>query len=433
MREGILRITISSPTLAQGLNLTASALVFHGVRRTHDLIDAREFKNVVGRAGRAFVDVEGKVLYPMFDNQWNKLRDWRKLVEDSVDLGIQSGLVLLVKHLLNRMIQKHGPKNISTLIEYVSNGSYWEFPVLQEEDDDQRQREERRWNALVGTLDTSILGLLGDEDISDEDVEDRLDEVLQSSLWARTLAKQEDQTQRILKLGLAGRVHVVFGETTTAQRKSYFLAGVGLIAGRFLDANAKCLRTLLVSANASIVSGEEKEAINAIREFAKVMFGERPFTPEPMPENWQDVLDAWLKGKALGTAVNTDDPDVLRFVENGLMYRLPWAMEAVRVHGVVNGSENSDGDKFGESDLSFAVAAVETGTLSVPAAVLMKAGFGSRTGAIKAVADGNADFKDMSGLVNWARSSSVSELGQVPDWPTTETHDLWRHLWPAWD
>ena len=67
LREGVLRITISSPTLAQGLNLTASALVFHGVRR-RDVIDAREFRNVVGRAGRAFVDIEGQVLYPMFDS-----------------------------------------------------------------------------------------------------------------------------------------------------------------------------------------------------------------------------------------------------------------------------------------------------------------------------------------------------------------------------
>ena len=425
LREGVLRITISSPTLAQGLNLTASALVFHGVRR-RNVIDAREFRNVVGRAGRAFVDIEGQVLYPMFDRETNRRRDWRQLVEESAELGIESGLVLLVIHLLSRMIRMHKPGDISTLIEYVSNGSYWEFPDLLEEDDDERRREERRWNSFVSTLDTSILGLFGDGGIPDEDVEDRLDDVLQSSLWARSLANRKEQTRRILKLGLAGRVRVVFQGTTSAQRKAYFLAGVGLTTGRFLDANAKRLRALLVSANAFIVSGDEERAVTTIGEFAEVVFGVRPFTPEPLPENWRQVLMAWLKGEMLGATVNTEDPDVLRFVEGGLIYRLPWAMEAVRVHGVVGGSDDPDGAQFGELDLGFAVAAVETGTLSVPAAVLMKAGFGSRNGAIKAVAAGNADFEDVRGLVRWATSGMIVALGRDSGWPTPETHELWE-------
>ena len=312
------------------------------------------------------------------------------------------------------------------MIEYVSNASYWEFPDLRTEYDDRRSGKEKRWNALVSTLDTSILGLLGDGEIPDEEVENRLDEALRSSLWARSLAKRTDREQRILKLGFAGRVRVVFRGTTAAQRKAYFLAGVGLSTGRFLDASADRLRKLLVSANASIVGADAEDAIAPIGEFAKVIFEVRPFAPDPKPENWREVLVAWLKGEALGMAVNTEDRDVLRFVEDGLIYRLPWAMEAVRVHGVVDSSENAEGNEFSDLDLSFAVSAVETGTLSVPAAVLMKAGFGSRTGAIKAVAAGNADFESMRGLVIWTRSDLVVELGRDPAWPTPETHDLWE-------
>ena len=105
LREGVLRITISSPTLAQGLNLTASALVFYGVRRGRNLISAQEFHNVIGRAGRAFIDVEGQALYPMFNSRRNRQRDWQNLVEDAAALGIESGLVLLVEYLLSRMIR----------------------------------------------------------------------------------------------------------------------------------------------------------------------------------------------------------------------------------------------------------------------------------------------------------------------------------------
>ena len=67
LRDGVLKVTVSSPTLAQGLNLTATAVVIHSLHRNREIIPASEFKNVIGRAGRAFIDVEGLVLFPIFD------------------------------------------------------------------------------------------------------------------------------------------------------------------------------------------------------------------------------------------------------------------------------------------------------------------------------------------------------------------------------
>ncbi len=67
LRDGVLKVTISSPTLAQGLNLSATAIVMHSLHRNRELIKVSEFRNVIGRAGRAYVDVEGLVIYPIFD------------------------------------------------------------------------------------------------------------------------------------------------------------------------------------------------------------------------------------------------------------------------------------------------------------------------------------------------------------------------------
>src|SRR5690606_28469048 len=50
LHRGALKVTVSSPTLAQGLNLSASALVMHGLWRNRELIKASEFRNVVRRA-----------------------------------------------------------------------------------------------------------------------------------------------------------------------------------------------------------------------------------------------------------------------------------------------------------------------------------------------------------------------------------------------
>ena len=75
LQEGVLRVTISSPTLSQGLNLSATALVMYSLHRNRKLIETSEFKNVSGRAGRAYVDIEGIVLFPMFDNVAKRRRE----------------------------------------------------------------------------------------------------------------------------------------------------------------------------------------------------------------------------------------------------------------------------------------------------------------------------------------------------------------------
>jgi superfamily II DNA/RNA helicase len=103
LREGVLSITVSSPTLAQGLNLAATAIVFSSLHRSGEIIPTYEFKNVVGRAGRAFIDSEGLVLFPIYDNQRKRRGQWEDLIGDAKARSMESGLLLLVNALLVRL------------------------------------------------------------------------------------------------------------------------------------------------------------------------------------------------------------------------------------------------------------------------------------------------------------------------------------------
>ena len=426
LREGILKVTISSPTLAQGLNLTASALIFHELNRGRETIDISEFRNVVGRAGRAFIDVGGQVLYPMFDDIGRRRAKWRRLIEDTSDKEMTSGLLRLVYHLLARMVKKYQPKDRAILIEYVANAVYWDFPELPEENTARKQIEEDRWRTYIQILDTAILGLIGDEDFPDDEIEERLDAVLQSSLWTRQLGKQAKRWETILRIGLIGRSRYIWSNTTAMQRRAYFLAGVGLSTGLRLDNEAERLNNLLVGVNTYILNGEEDNAVVAMTEFADILFQISPFTPNTLPDNWKDLLAAWLKGERIVTVEGGDDPDTLKFIEEALIYRLPWGMEAVRVRGLAHDDQIGDGSPLSDFDLGFAVAAVETGTLKVSAVVLIKAGFGSRIAAIKAVTDGGGTFRTVNGLKYWAGSDPIKDMSVDQGWPTPETHDLWR-------
>ena len=115
----------------------------------------------------------------------------------------------------------------------------------------------------------------------------------------------------------------------------------------------------------------------------------------------------------------------VQFIEQAFVYNLPWAMEAVRVRAEAHEDLFSDEVKLSDYPRAHAVAALETGTLVVAAAILIQAGFGSRLAAIQAVTSTGANFDSMRGLMAWLASEEVQALSAAPNWPTPESHALW--------
>lgn len=425
LRDGILKATVSSPTLAQGLNLSATTLIFHGHARNGEDIDIAEFRNVVGRAGRAYVDVEGLALYPMYDNILRRRAAWSRMISNVKGKEMESGLLRLILTLLQRMVEKHKIKNVDAMIAYLGGNTAWNFPILPGEPPQVAELEHSRWAGFLTTLDTAILSMLGERDVPDEDIEATLDEVLASSLWSRRLLRRKEPAQQMLKAGLVARARYIWSRTSTTQRRGYFLAGVGLGTGEALDKEADELNQLLVTANGAILSDDNDLAIETITVFAEKAFAIDPFSPDDLPADWPDILKAWLRGQTLDSFAKGREDEVLQFVEQALVYRLPWAMESVRVRAIANGDVLESGVTLDDLELSAAVAAVESGTLSRSAAILMHAGFSSRIAAIKAVTETRANFTGMGELRQWLRSDEVREGTFAPDWPTSHTHGLW--------
>ena len=428
LRYGVLKVTISSPTLAQGLNLSATVVIFHSLARNRNPITDSEFRNVVGRAGRAFVDVEGLVLYPIFDRHAERLREWERLIQDLGAREMESGLVRLVATLLHRIFIKLGRPSLDQLLDYVLNNALaWEFPELPGEQREERERQRVQWRNHLTWLDTAILSLLGEQEIADADIAATLDQILASSLWERRLARQREGNRQAIRAGLLGRARHVWANSTALQRRGYFLAGVGLNTGRALDQIATEANALLVEANGAILNGDDDAAVSAITSLANAVFAIAPFTPDNIPANWQDILRLWLQGLPLAPAVVGQEAVALQFVEGSLIYRLPWAMEAIRVRGIANGDPvGHHGFTLADFELRLAVAAVETGTLNRSAAILIQAGFSSRLAAIKAVRETGAHFLSAFELRQWLDSEQVVALTDQGEWPTPETSEMWR-------
>jgi hypothetical protein len=429
LRDGVLKVTISSPTLAQGLNLSATAVIFHSLYRHGERIHVSEFKNVIGRAGRAYVDVEGLVLFPIFDSPTKRLKEWEELIADLGAREMESGLVQLVAALLMRMNRRLGG-SVVALTEYVANNAAaWTFPDVPREKPEDREKALADWERHLATLDTAVLSLIGENDIPEEAIPATIDAILQSSLWQRRLNRQTEEVQLALKTALTARTRVIWAQSTATQRRGYFLAGLGLASGHALDAIAADVNLLLVQANGALLEADNEAAIAAITAIAERVFAFYPFTPDVIPVNWQGILRSWLLGEPLVNVSAGQESETLQFVEGGLVYRLPWAMEAIRVRGVANGDTVGVFEMhLDDFQLGLAVPGVETGTLNRSASILIQAGFNSRLAAIKAVRDTGAVFTTGFELQQWLTSPAIAAWSAQPDWPTSQSRDMWLNF-----
>lgn len=83
LRKGVAKYIISTSTLAQGVNLGVSTVIIANVYIDRNPISNKDFWNIVGRAGRAFVDTEGKILYVLDKTIRPGLMRWHKSLADN--------------------------------------------------------------------------------------------------------------------------------------------------------------------------------------------------------------------------------------------------------------------------------------------------------------------------------------------------------------
>jgi hypothetical protein len=120
LAEGILKVIVASPTLSQGLNLNAAVLLVQTLYRAGEPIKGEEFANVAGRAGRAFVDVEGLIVHVMFDKVEWRTKQWRALVQSAKARTLKSGLIQIVAQIIERLIRE-GVLERADAWEYLAN------------------------------------------------------------------------------------------------------------------------------------------------------------------------------------------------------------------------------------------------------------------------------------------------------------------------
>lgn len=424
LHEGKLKVTIASPTLAQGLNLSASAVLFHGLKRGRELLKGSDFANVIGRAGRAFVDTEGLVLYPIFEPirfKRERLRqDWLRLTQGGGGKALDSGLIEIGLGLLRRMHKSRGAGPIEPLLEYLTGGPDWTLPVLQLESAEDQATAAILWKSNLAMLDIGILSIIGDGAYDDDPdaATQVLADALVDSLWERQLRHRDSPVATAVRQLVTGRVRHMWRTSTPSQRRGWYLAGLGAEAGAGLSAISGHVIELIRHAEVDIANDDLAAACDRLVDVATAIFGLDTFAPEVAVDDWTGLLRHWVQGLSLGEFPG-DRVVIAQFIESDLVYRLAWGMEAARVF------EAAQGNVLAETMSGAAVSAIETGTFNWSASVLIRSGFDHRLAAVRAVVSTGADFETPAEMRRWIQSLDPW-CDFDKQWPSPESR-------PAWD
>lgn len=439
LSEGVLNVIVASPTLSQGLNLNAAVLLVPALYRASEKIRGEEFANVAGRAGRAFVDVEGLIVHVMFDKIDWRNKEWRKLVASAKARTLKSGLIQIVAEILKRLSREgvldrddaweylanareawRSPEEEAAVAEHLAAGAQYDADGDDDEGGGEGTIDEEPLSQIVERLDATVFGLIEALDADRADLPKLLDEALKGSLWARQIAREDEDVAPLHKKVFEARADLIWKTTTAQVRRGHFAMGVGLEAGLTIDAMAEELAKLIDRADEAALSGDIDELVDALGGLGERLLFMRPFIPDKanaLPVNWKAILRSWVSGEE----VSKIGPQNMRAVEEAFTYRLVWALEAVRTRRMSLGWSP-------EMVAGGAAAAVETGVPQFMMAMLIRAGLPSRRAAMAAIEDAKPVFVTPAEMRAWLESDEITAYTDAGDWPTPDTAVLWARF-----
>lgn len=367
------RIIVATTTLGQGVNIGISSVIvattFIGAKLQ---ISKRDFWNICGRAGRAFVDGEGKIIFAIDGTRsaWN-VRNDEATAAGYFDIAhldqVESGLLQVVRYL--HQLAAHAGISFETLLELAANDSF-----------DRCGQEKAKVESLVDWIDDQLLALhvayKGDDPAL---VVDWVDDAFRDSLAAiqersRAELGHDDQLIGFLKARAAGVLNKV---PSPDARRAVIASGlplsVGIVAFNQLNVFREMVdRYLNADSNEDPLGILVLEFETWARENAKTIVKE-------MPD--QDQLDKirpqWLGGGSLRQIVETCGEESTDICTDLYGYQLSWL-----IHSVAQKL-----DKLAEQNrveaLSIVGLLVELGLPTEAAAKVFLAGVRSRAAAVE--------------------------------------------------
>lgn len=371
MRSKAPRVIIATTTLGQGVNIGISSVIIASPYIYNDkTIDHRDFWNICGRAGRAFVDGEGKILYTIDETRkrWQINKD-RQLAENYFNISnsnmVESGLLFVINGIYS--VSQRAGVSFEQLLEMVAENDFSDIG-----------EKSKLCNYIIDLIDDGLLAFQEDEKINPihSSPEEWVDNVFRTSLAAiqsesDQISISQDQLLRVIKT----RLNAIMQEYPDAsQRKAFVSTGLPLSSAK----NAYRDKEVFMQQTQALIDIEctSKVVIDFLAWLEEWSRENATTVVEELPS--KDVLDSirsnWISGIPMRDILQTADK-ADKVCKDVYGYRIPWLCNAISQLLRVSGEEEK------AEVLSNVAMLVELGVPTVTAAMIFLAGIRSRVAA----------------------------------------------------
>jgi replicative superfamily II helicase len=334
MRSKSPLIIIASSTLGQGVNIGISTVIVYTPYYDRNPINHRDFWNICGRAGRAFSDIEGKILYAIDtdiesstnekqkDEKWKRIKMNYRLANNyfdnkkmtSVYSGISIGLMNILQNANTANI------NFENLLESIANDFF---------DSDNLSYLSEEINNLFYYIDDELLAMHEEFGIDDFNL-DWIDDVFRKSL-ALIQAKNEniDEYLAILK----ARTNLLIKNTPNKiNRKKIISSGIPYYISKLILEDIDLFKSIATTFMQHISNNENWiDAIaNSIREIELWSNKNAGRLIQNIPE--QNSLDNmrqdWISGTSL-RRIRQFEQNADNISKDYYGFILPWIIHAI--------------------------------------------------------------------------------------------------------
>jgi len=303
-RSGNLTVLLSTNTIGQGLNFPIKSLIFYDLSIGYDeenkrtqYIQNRDFWNIVGRAGRAGKETEGKIVY---------------IINSNND-----------KRLYKEYIDKNNIEEANSLIYKV-------FDLLLN-----NRIDDEIFSEYLSTLSETYLLDLLIEEVVETKYEEIIEKVINNSLFKVQIDNGELDMQP-LKKGFK-KIFKSFEENgiTCEQLKTYRITGFSFksnkIIDSFIDENLEELKNAI----------ENDDYLKILKFFLKLLseFKIDELSDSKLdnlgiiPDEYFEIIEDWIAGNIIQELINkwkkNTGKDILYFhilIAKGLYYLYPWGL-----------------------------------------------------------------------------------------------------------
>ena len=321
MRSKPPKIVIASSTLAQGVNIGISTIIVSTPYYAQDPISKRDFWNVCGRAGRAFSDSEGKILYAidLTKESWQIQKDLslaRDYYQGVQTEKVQSGLY----YLLNRIyeISLISEVTFDTLLEKIANDTFVDS-LLEE--------QKSEVHGLFDLIDDELLSMNQEFQSLDADLS-WIDNIFRNSL---AFIQSKDAELSVYPEILKARTKFLLQETVTLENRRMIIStGLPFSVAQKMVADIDYFRDIASDVLQNYYN-DEVETVTYLLKAVEVWASK--FASSIIKSSYDsEILDSVRNNWITGISINEMreiTTDINEIVKDYFGYTLPWILNGI--------------------------------------------------------------------------------------------------------